>query len=137
MFWLRFLRLCLSVLGEGLTNLACLCAFLFTGRRVRRRLRRILSRPAGGTAGEPRLAPAPLWSFLLACALLAGVATGCRHFPGSSFGKQVRETGWTVKTLTGTPKEWGADLRGLGRDLRTLADPELDQLPQTIVLFGW
>ncbi|MBN1441442.1 MAG: hypothetical protein JXA90_01985 [Planctomycetes bacterium] len=123
MFWLRCFRLAASVAAEMAAGAVHLVIFLFRRRKVREEIRGLMERPA---ARAVSCAAATLvWAFL--------TATGCESFPGNSFGKQVEEVQWSAITLVEQP-HWAEDLLW---DLELLADPELDQIEDTLTLLGW
>jgi hypothetical protein len=67
--------------------------------------------------------------------LTLSLAAGCQStMPGSSFGKQVDELGWSAHELIRMDDALGS----LQDDLEVLfCDPELDQLPETFDMLGW
>ena len=121
MFWLRFLRLVLSVAAEGIYNAFWLLLFPFRRRQIRERVRACLY----GTGRKPALV-----LVVVANALLVG---GCSAFPGASFENGLAQTEWSVHALVGMPG-WR---ESLGEDLEMLADPEWDQLADTFSQLGW
>lgn len=125
MTWIRLLRLCLSVALEGLASFFHILFFPLYRRRIRRSIREMMVRGTrrGAIGGVTVLALTGLFS------------SGCNTFPGSSFEKQVEELRWSTVQIFDPEFEKSWD--SLTSDLETLTDPELDQLPETIEMFGW
>jgi hypothetical protein len=122
MFWMKALRLCWSVVCEGLVNGIHLAVFPLRRRRVRARIQALMENASWRQLG-------------VVGALLASFAAGCGSLPGTSFEDQVESTVWSVERLVEMPG-WK---EGLQMDLEGFLDPrpDLDQLPETFRLWGW
>lgn len=136
MFWPRFLRLLASVAFEVLCNAFYLIAFLFRRRHVRARIRALMLTQADFTAADADERGSPTGLKAIACLAFASlclVSSGCQSFPGASFGRQVDELTWSAKTMVEMPN-WKESLL---LDLKTLSDPEWDQMGDSLSQLGW
>jgi len=152
-FPLLAVRLLGSILLEGIATMFHFLVFPFHRSSERRRVREIILRPS--------------FALLLGLSLLGASLAGCRTTaPGSSFGKQVDETVWTLKEIARMDDAQGSledDLRDFGSgtslsealwdleqiisspdaqrsledDLHDFGTLELDGIPETFELLGW
>jgi hypothetical protein len=138
---LSFLRLGGCLVLEGLTSMFHLALFVLRRRSERRRIYRLIAGlPAGRNDTGVRLSA--LFILLAAGGFLAGCGSSEvrkdssrpeESAPKSAFQKQLDQVGDSTMDII----DMSDAPRSIESDLEDLADPEWDQLSQTIELFGW